>query len=275
MTHVPDLQEILTNIATSLINQLLSFVPRFISTIVILTIGILVAKLVRTLVKTILSKIGIDRVGDRLNQIGLVKKLNTPIKISSILAQALYVFILLIFATAAAETLRVAVLTNLVLGVTILLPKLIVAGIMLIAGLFVAEGLKQFVIRLCDSFNISAGRMLGTLIFFYFLIITLITSLGQAGLNTELLESSFNLLIGGVILAFAVGYGFASRDVMANIVSSFYAKNRYKEGQTIQIDDVKGQITAISNTSLTLQTGATITVFPLQDLQTKKVEIFD
>jgi hypothetical protein len=274
MNNVPNLQEILINIVVGLINQLVNFIPRLISAIVILVLGLLVAKLVRTVVKTILSKVGVDKVGDQLNEIDLVKKLNTDLKVSSILAQVLYFFIVLIFATAAAEMLGVAALTDLVLGITNLIPKLIVAGLMLVVGLFISEGLKKFIINLCDSFNISAGRMLGTIVFAFFLTITLINALGQAGINTELLESSFNLIIGGVIFAFAIGYGIASRDVMANIISSFYSKNKYREGQIIQIDDVKGEIIKIDSTSITLQTEDTTTVFPLQTLQTKKIEIF-
>lgn len=274
MNNVPDLQEILINIVTGLINQLVNFIPRLISAIVILVLGLLIAKLVRRVVQTVLGKIGIDRIGEKLNEIDLVKKMNTEIKISALLATVLYFFILLIFATASAEMLGVAALTDLVVGVTNLIPKLIIAALMLVVGLFISEGLKQFVISICNSFNISAGRMLGTIVFFFFLIITLINALGQAGINTELLESSFNLIIGGVIFAFAVGYGIASRDVMANILSSFYSKNKYKEGQTIQIDEVKGQILKIDTTSLTLQTGETTTIFPLQTLQTKKVEVF-
>ncbi|NKQ99728.1 hypothetical protein GUJ74_25335, partial len=122
----------------------------------------------------------------------------------------------LIFATAAAEMLGVAALTELVLGITNLIPRLIVAGLMIIVGLFISDSLKKLVVGICLSFNISAGRMLGTIVFFFFFIITLINALGQAGLNTQLLESSFNLIIGGVIFAFAFGYGIASRDVMAN-----------------------------------------------------------
>ena len=274
MNNIPDLQEILTNIITGLINQLVNFIPRLISAIVILILGILVAKLARAVVRTVLAKIGIDRIGEKLNEIDLIRKMNTEIKVSSLLAQILYFFVLLIFATAATEMLGVVALTDLILGITNLIPKLIVAGLMLVVGILVADALKKFVISLCESFNISGGRMLGTIVFSFFLVIILINALGQAGINTELLESSFNLIIGGIIFAFAVGYGIASRDVMANIVSSFYSKNKYKTGQTIQIDDVKGQILAIDSTTLTLQTGLTTTIFPLQALQTKKIEIF-
>lgn len=58
---------------------------------------------------------------------------------------------------------------------------------------------------------------------------------------------------------------------MANLLSSFYSKNRYKEGQLVQIDDAKGTTLHIDSTSLILRPGETITVLPLQ---TKKVEIF-
>ncbi|QJW88112.1 hypothetical protein HNV11_01325 [Spirosoma taeanense] len=275
MNNLPNLQEILTNIVAGLINQLVNFIPRLISAIVIFVIGLLIARLLRAVVKTVLSRIGIDKVGEKLNDINLVRKLNTDIKISTVLAQILYFFVVLIFATAATEMLGVAALTDLIVGITNLVPKLIVAGLMMVVGLFIAEALKKFIITLCESFNISAGRMLGTIVFFFFLIITLINALGQAGLNTELLESSFNLIIGGIIFAFTFGYGFASRDVMANILSSFYSRNKYREGQTIQIDDVKGTIIKIDSTSLMLRTGETTTVFPLQALQTKKVEVFD
>lgn len=275
MNSIPDLQEILTNIVIGLVNQLISFIPRLVSSIIILALGLIVAKLVRKLVQTTLAKVGLDKVGEKLNDIDLVRSLNMQIKLSAIIAQLLYFFIILIFATAATEMLNVAALTNLVLGITNLIPKLLVAGIITIVGLFVADSLKKLVIGLCQSFNINGGRMLGSLVFFFLFVITLINALGQTGLNTELLESSFVLLVGGIIFAFAIGYGIASRDVLANILSSFYSKNRYRIGQTIRVDDVKGLIIQMDTVSITLRTDDTITVLPLQTLQTRNVVIYD
>ena len=102
----------------------------------------------------------------------------------------------------------------------------------------------------------------------------MIASLKQAGIETSLLESSFNLIIGGVVLAFAIGYGFASRDVLMNILSNFYSKNKFKEGQVIEVNGVKGTIVSFDTTSLTLQTGETQTILPLNVLQKEKIEIF-
>jgi hypothetical protein len=102
-----------------------------------------------------------------------------------------------------------------------------------------------------------------------------IQSVAQVGINTSLLESSFNLLVGGIILAFAIGYGFASKEILLNIISSFYSKDRYKEGQTIEIDGIKGEIIAMDNTTITLKTGDSKTIFPLQVMQSKTVIVFE
>lgn len=271
---MPNLIDILLNIAKTLIDGLVSFIPRLISAVVILLIGSLLSNVLRKVVGTVMSKAGIDKLGDQINKIDFIKGLGTEIRLSTVIAQVLYFFVLMVFVSAAAETLGVAAITGMVVGLMNFIPQLIASALMLLIGVMIADALKNVVVTICKSFNISSGKLLGSIVFFFFLIIMVINAVGQAGINTSLLESSFNLIIGGIIFAFAVGYGIASRDVMANILSSFYSKSRYHEGQTIEIDGVKGQILSMDATSLTLQTGETTTIFPLQTLQTKKVEVF-
>jgi len=274
MDRVPAFIDILINTFTTLINQFIDFVPRIIGAAFIMAIGFGVAKAIALLISKLLERVGINRIGDRLTEIDFIKRLKTEIKLSEIVSKVIYYFVLLIFLMAATETLGVSAITAMVKSLVDFIPRLIAAAIMLQVGVLVADALKGAVITLCQSFNIASGRLLGMIVFFFFLIITLISALGQAGINTELLESSFNLLIGGIIFAFAVGYGMASRDVMANILSSFYSKNRFYEGQVIRVGDTKGTIIHMDNTSITLQTGDTTTIIPLQSLQASNVEIF-
>ena len=269
---IPNIIDILLNILQTLIMQFVSFIPKFISALVILFIGVLISRLVSTIIRKVLLGIGIDRLGEKLNQIDIVRDSGIQIKLSEVVSKVLYFFILIVFVTAAAETLGVAAITGLVTSLVNFIPQLITAALMLMIGIVVADALKGGVVSLCASFNIASGRLLGSIVFIFFFAVTIITVLGQAGINTELLESSFNLLIGAVFLAFAVGYGLASRDVMANILSSFYSKNKFKEGQTIRIEGITGQITQVDTTSLTLQTGESTTTIPMQLLQTKTVE---
>ncbi len=274
-TPTPSLTDVLQQTFTNLITGFTSFVPRLINTIIIFTIGYFIAKVAAVILQKLMTSIGIDKVGDKLNEIDFFKSMNAEIKISVIVSKVVYVFILLIFMIASADMLGVPAISNIVLMLVQFIPKVIAAGIMLMAGLLLADALKQFVVTLCASFGVASGKLIGSAVFFFFLIITVIASLGQAGINTALLESSFSIIIAGIMFAFAFGYGLASKDILANILASFYSRAKYKEGQTIEIEGIKGLVTAVDGTSITLQIDGAKVVYPQHDLQTKRVIMFD
>lgn len=270
---MPNIQDILIDTFRKLLEQLTGFVPKLLGAAILLIVGSIVSKLVSRILKTALEKSGFDRLGDKLNKIDVIARFG-ELKLSLIVSKVLQYFIMLVFITASTETLGMQVLTDMVASLVNLIPKLIASAILLFAGLMIADTLKNTVINLCNSFKIDSAKLLGNIVFFFFFVIALIASLKQAGIETSLLESSFNLIIGGVVLAFAIGYGFASRDVLTNILSNFYSKNKFKEGQVIEVNGVKGTIVSFDTTSLTLQTGETQTILPLKVLQKEKIEIF-
>ena len=276
MKEIPNLQEILTKTVLTILDQTIAFFTNLVVAIVILIIGFLIAKLVFTIIKKVLAKTGFDKMGESFGNIGIIKQTGIEIKLSAVVSKGLYFYILLVFITVAVQILGVASLSNVFTSLVDFVPQMVVALVVLMIGVVVSDVLKNLVISICQSFNIPSGRLLGNIVFFFLLTIFVINTLGQIGINTELLQSSFNIIVGGIILAFGVGYGLASRDLMANILSSFYTKNRYKEGQVIKIDDIKGIILKMDNTSITLKTeDATIVIMPLQNLQFKNVEIFE
>ncbi len=274
METLPNITEILVNTFNTLISQFIGFVPRLVGCIVILLVGYLAAKTVAIVVRNVLGKVGFDKIGEKLNEISIVKQLKTEIKLSEIVAKVLYYFILLVFLTAATETLGVNAITSMVLSLVNFIPQLIAAAIMLQIGIMVSDAIKSAVVSVCRSFNIPSAKLIGNIVFIFFLVITFISALGQIGIETALLESSFNLIIGGVIVAFALGYGIASRDVMANMIAAMYSRNKYREGQVVRLDDVKGTITQIDNVSVTIKNDEATIVIPLQLFQSRKVEIF-
>lgn len=275
MNKLPNLKEILLETFHKLIEQFSTFTSNLIGSLVIVLIGFLMAKLASLILRNVISKIGLDKIGERLNRIDAVKKFNLEIKLSSIAGNIIYIFIVLFFLVTAADKLGVPAISNMFLMLVNFIPKLISASIMILAGVFLADYIRSFIVSLCKSFNVASGKLIGTGIFFFLLLITIIAALGQAGINTSLLESSFNILIAGVALAFSIGYGFASKDILLNILSSFYSKSKFHEGQIIEVAGVKGEIMKIDNTTLVIKTENAQTIFPLKILQSEKVTIFD
>lgn len=268
---VPSLYDTLLQTFNDLASSAVAFLFNLLGAVIILVIGWWVAKLVAAFTKKVLETVGIDKIGDKLNEIEPIKKLNLEIKPSKLISKFLYYFILIFILRPAADKLGVPAISDMVKLFIEFIPKLISAGIMLFVGVWVADTVRNFVVDLCKSFKIAAGKLIGMAVFFFLLIIFVIQSVAQVGINTDLLESSFNLLIGGIILAFAIGYGFASKEILLNIISSFYTKNKYREGQVIEIDGVKGTILTMDNTTIVLENGDQKVIFPLKYLQTHKV----
>lgn len=275
MDKIPRIDQILVDTLTKMIGQLTSFIPKLILAIVVFVIGLFIAKLVRFILKNVLKKINIDRIGDKINEIDFIKKFKIEVVISTVISSILYYFILMIFISAATETLGVKVITDLVASMINMVPQIVAAMILLVVGLLVADGLQKTVTAACKSLNISSAKLIGNIVFFFLLIITIIAALGQAGINTSLLETSFTIIIAGIIFAFSFGYGFASKDVLANMISSFYNKSKFTKGQVIEIEGIKGEVTNVDSTSIELKTGETKTIIPLNILQTKQVILFE
>lgn len=271
MNKLPNLRDILLETFHNLVTQFEEFTSNFIGALVIFLVGWLTAKIASVVLKNVFSKIGIDNLGEKINNIDAIKKFNLDIKLSKVISKIAYYFILIVFLIQSAQTLGVPAISNMFVMLVEYIPKIISATIMILAGLLLADAVKNFVVGLCASFNIASGKLIGSGVFFFLLVITIIAALGQAGINTALLESSFNILIAGIILAFSIGYGFASKEILLNIISSFYSKNKYKEGQILEISGVKGEVLNIDNTSITLRSGDSKAVFPLRVLQSEKI----
>jgi hypothetical protein len=269
------IDKILLETLAKMLDQLTSFVPNLILAILIFVIGQFIAKTVRFIFTKVLKKTRIDDLGEKVNEIDFVKKFKIEMILSNLVPSILYYFMIILFLSAATEKLGVKVITDLVASITNNIFPFIAAFILLLVGLLIADVLQKIIVAACKSMNISSAKLIGNIVFFFIFIISLIAALGQAGINTALLESSFSIIIAGVIFAFSLGYGIASKDVLANMISSFYSKNKFKEGQVIEIDGVKGEIISVDNTSISIKTADSKTIIPLNLLQTKQVILFD
>jgi hypothetical protein len=274
MNEFPDIKQILVDTFSKLIEQSSTFISNLISAILILSIGWLVAKICSYILRSFLSRIGIDQLGEKIQNMELLRKYQLDFKLSKVLATIVYILIMLFLSVSAADTLGVPAISNMFMMLVDFIPKLGVAILMTLLGLFVSDLARKFVETLCKSFKISSGKLISMGVFFFLSFISVILALGQAGINTTLLESSFNILIAGLVLAFSIGYGIASKEILLNILSSIYSRKKVKEGDWLEIQGVKGQVISIDNTTIVLRSEGQDVSFPLRVMQTEKITLF-
>ncbi len=258
-----------------LIEQFIATIPKLVGAIAILIIGYIIAKVVSKIVLRILDTIKIDVVADKLHEIEIVDKSNVKIVPSKILSKLTYYVILFIFLIASADFLGMEVVSELISSIVAYLPKVLSAAVVLAVGIFIADMIKQGVRSACQAINMPAASVVSSLVFYFILINVLMMAMNQAEINTEFLKSNLSLILGGIIFAFALGYGIASKEMMANILGGLYSKNKFEIGNEIKVKDVKGTVIAKDSSSITIQTPNSKVIVPMGILTKESVEKFD
>lgn len=267
------LSNLMTDNLRTLLQSLMDTVPRLLGAIVFLVLGLIIARIVSGFVGRMLRKIGLDKLGEKLNDIEMVSKSNFDIKLSAIASKIIYYLILLIFVVAATDIVGMPAVSNLFNDIINWIPNFMVALIILILGLLFSEIIRKAVFSACDSFGIPSARLISILAFYFLFINIVISALAQAKVDTTFIASNISIVIGAVAFAFAIGYGLASKDVVANFLASYYTRTKFALGDKIKIKDTVGTIIDMDRSTLTIRTEEGQTIVPLNLLSNERVHI--
>ncbi|MCB0599333.1 MAG: mechanosensitive ion channel [Lewinellaceae bacterium] len=252
-----------------------SVIPNLIGALAILIIGLIVSKIAARFVRRILVTIGADKLAERLNEIEIVYKSNIQVVPSMLLSKVIYYFLLFIFVVAATEILNMPVISQLMGQILNYIPVLISAMAVFVIGLLISDFLKNMVKTACESLGIPAAGLISSVVFYFLFLNIAMIALSQARIDTEFIQDNLSIILAGVVLAFAIGYGFASRNIVANFLASFYNKGKINVGDTIGIEGVKGKVIRMDNSSIVLEVESREVLIPLSKIASEKIDVFE
>lgn len=263
----------MTALMNGMLKQFVDTIPGILKAIVIFVIGLIIAKIIAKIITTFLEKIQIDKLGDKLQEIEMVDKANIKFKISAVLGKIFYYILVLFFAVIATDILGMPAVSQIVTDIFNFIPKVIKALIILVIGLLTSDAISKILYTTCNSLGIPSAKIISSIVFYFLFINIFILALTSAEINTEFLSQNISIIIGGAILAFSIGYGFASKDIVANLLASFYSKDKFQLGDTITFEGDKGKIINMDRSTLTIESDNKKIIFPLSKLTNQKVEI--
>ena len=267
--------DILNDLYTSAVIPFFALIPKLFGAIMILLLGIFIAKMIAKFIRRILEKSGVDKVKDMLDEIEMVNNANIQALPSTVLSKFVYYIVLLFVALMAASVLNIEEISQLIQDLIKLLPNLLVALLILVIGILLADALRNIVYTACKSIGIPAGKIVASFVFFFVFINALMISLSKATIPTDFLTDNLTVVLGGIVVAFAIGYGLASRDLMSNFLASLYTKGKFNIGDLITVEDISGEIMDIDSTSLTVLSDGKRVILPLSKLTVGSVTIHD
>lgn len=249
-------------------------IPYVLGAILIFILGWLIAKLLSFLVARILKAVKFDKLADKIHADEFLEKANIKITPSKFVGKFVYWFIMLIVLVSASETLGWEAVSNEISKLIGYLPKILVAIVIFVLGTYFATFIRDIITGATSSLGISTGKIISKVVFYLLMIVITLTSLDQAGIDTTIITSNLLLILGAILAAAAISYGYASRDVLSNILAGYFGRNTYRPGLHIEVQEAKGEIISITTMGVTIlaENGDKI-IIPTKDLLNNQVKI--
>lgn len=251
-------------------------VPKILGAILILLLGWLFAKLISNGIAKLLKVLKFDVLSEKIRATDFLEKANVSLTPSKFIGKFVYWILLLLVIISASDALGWNAVSEEISKLIGYLPNLLIAIIFFIVGTYIASFIRDFIKGTTSSLGISAGKVISNVVFYFLFIIVTLTALEQAGIDTSIISANLSLILGAILLAAGVSYGFASKDVLSNILASFFSKRNFQVGQTIELLGERGKIISANNISITLlNVQNEKIVIPAHQLITNRVKIIE
>lgn len=273
MKQITTWTELLFSSMQAFSDQIMRVFPNILGALFILLIGWLIAKLIAKGISKLLKVTKFDTLADKVNTSELLAKGGIQLTASELIAKFIYLMIMLLVFITACDTLGWTTVSNEISHLIGLLPTILTAVVIFIIGTYFATFVRDIIKGATSSIGISAGSIISNIVFYILMAIISITALQQAGIDTSVLQSNIILILGAVLIAAAISYGFASREILSNVLASFFTRNTFTKGQVIAIDDIEGVIIDANNISITIQTATDKVIIPTHQLISNRVRL--
>lgn len=249
--------------------------PNIMGAIIILILGWLIARAMRYLIQKLFHTKSLISITHWINELPWTKQSEMTVDGASIIARFVYWIILLFFFIAASETLGWTAVSQTIGMLLSYLPTLLSAIIIAIVGLYIAQVVRKVILAALRSLEVGFARIISTIAFYIIVVFVILTAMDQAGVDTTAITSNVTLILGAVMFAFAIAFALAAKDILLNILSSFYSKQNFTIGNIIKVREIEGEIIKLNNVSVVIKTATTEVVLPAHTLISEKVEKLD
>jgi len=171
---------------------------------------------------------------------------------SALIGGIVFWLVFLVFFTAATETLGLPVLATWLSGVSYYLPRILVAALIVLAGLLAGNLARDAITATANAAGVAYAELLGRAVYVIILLVAVVTGVDQMGIESRFLTVTITIVIAALIGGAALAFGLGSRTTVSNIIAAHYLRQSYRVGYTVKIGAVQGRIVEITPTAVIL-----------------------
>jgi small-conductance mechanosensitive channel len=238
-------------------NQLGGFLPRLGGALALLVLGVIIARILAKVLARMLRTADLDELSERTGVSDVLARAGLGRSLALVIATAIRIALSIVVIFASLSLLGLQFLSESLNQGVLFLPKLLVAGALLLAGVVLGGFARERVERLTYQldFPIPLGQLAQVAVVGVFGI----TAAAQIAVSTIVLMSLVGIVLAGLMATFALAFGLGGRDFARAVSAGRYVSGTYQIGQEISVGEIRGRIISIDGASTLLDSGEGLT----------------
>ena len=199
----------------------ISFLPSLIGALILIIVGLIVASGLRTLVERVINAIKLDSLLRKLGLSPFFDRAGLQVNSGKFFGLLVYWFLLVVFILAVADILGLYGISLFLRDIISYLPNIIVAILIMLAAILLANFLKAFIKASVASARLHNPKFLGTLAWWVIIVFGFLAALIQIGIAAAILNTLITGLIAMLAIAGGLAFGLGGRDYAAYLIEKF------------------------------------------------------
>ncbi|AKB79068.1 hypothetical protein MSHOH_2585 [Methanosarcina horonobensis HB-1 = JCM 15518] len=192
-------------VVNSFVDLIIFYIPLVISALIVLLIGLLIVDFVSDLLERVLISTGLDERFERTSFGASLR--SSGLKVSRVIAGIVRIFGYLIVLTAVFDILRQPMITDLLIDITLYLPRVLIAILILLIGILSIDIVMDYLSNTIKGMKIEGADILLPLLRGFLLLIVVLVALDTMLIDTTIIYILFRPLAWGIALVVAFKYG--------------------------------------------------------------------
>src|SRR5277367_3442181 len=214
--------DVLVDATREFLHQTAAFLPKLLLALLVVVVGWLLAKVVRFAVERALRAINFNVLTERAGTDNFLHQAGMRGDTTTLFGLVAFWLVILATLMIAFNGLGLTYITDLLGRIVWFTPKLLVAMLVVVFGSYCARFVGNAVQSYCVDAQIPDADMLGRIARYLIVIFVVMIALSQVEVGGDIVQRTFLIILGGLMLALALAFGLGGRNWAAALLQRWW-----------------------------------------------------
>jgi hypothetical protein len=213
-----------------MLTRIMAYLPVLLAALLILIVGWIVAKIIKSIVNGVLKVVRFDTLADKAGISEVLQKGNIKTTARQVVSSLVYWLVMIMVLVMVANALGLPKASDILSNLFAYIPKVIAALLVLVVAMFLASFVSGIVQTVAANPKLPKPDLLAGISRWTIIIFAVTIALAQLEIAALFVTTTFNIILGGIVLALALAFGLGGKDAAARYLDELKKNCGQKQG---------------------------------------------